>query len=332
MCHKPSMSLAMIVKDEEKHIGKCLDSVKDLVEEIIVVDTGSTDNTIDICHSYNARVFCFKWNNDFSEARNYGLDKVTCDWVLWLDADEELAEGNRGELYNQSLFEDCDAFSLPLINYFGEEVNLDEYAQIAQPRMFRNDKGFRFENKIHEWLNISSAYEKGRVGFLDLKIFHYGYLNSQIENKYKFERNVKMLLQELNEDKSHAWTHYYLAMEYYRRRYFKEAFDNINRSILMFLNEGIIPPPSMLYSLKYSILIETGSWDGAWPGIKSAVTMFPDYVDLKFYMGVILFYKKMYLEAVACFEECIKLGEKNLNYLGLSGLGSFRAWYLDVSC
>ena len=79
-----------------------------------------------------------------------------------MDADEELAEGNRGELYNQSLFEDCDAFSLPLINYFGEEVNLDEYAQIAQPRMFRNDKGFRFENKIHEWLNISSAYEKGR--------------------------------------------------------------------------------------------------------------------------------------------------------------------------
>ena len=158
------------------------------------------------------------------------------------------------------------------------------------------------------------------------------YLNSQIENKYKFERNVKMLLQELNEDKSHAWTHYYLAMEYYRRRYFKEAFDNINRSILMFLNEGIIPPPSMLYSLKYSILIETGSWDGAWPGIKSAVTMFPDYVDLKFYMGVILFYKKMYLEAVACFEECIKLGEKNLNYLGLSGLGSFRAWYFKGLC
>lgn len=330
---KKSLSLAMIVKDEEDCIKRCLDSIMNLVEEIVIVDTGSTDKTIEICRSYNnAQVFSYPWNNNFAEARNFGLDKVTGDWVLWLDADEEVAGGDRDQLNHPTLFDDYDALSVPLINFYGERVDFDQFAQIAQPRLFRNHMGFRFENKIHEWLNVSSAYEKNRVGFLDLKIYHYGYMDSQVENKQKSIRNVNLLLQELEEDKSHAWTHYYLAMEYYRRRDFKKAFEHVNQSISMFIKNGTIPPPSMLYSLKYSILIETGSWEGAWPSIKSAVTLFPDYVDLKFYMGVILYYKKMYQEALACFKECIELGENNLNYLSLKGLGSFRAWFFIGLC
>ena len=330
--NKKSLSLAMIVKDEENCIKRCLDSVINLVDEIIIVDTGSTDKTIEICRSYNAQVFPYPWNNNFAEARNFGLDKVTKDWVLWLDADEEVAPENRDQLNKETLFDDYDALSVPLINFYGEKVNYDEVVQIAQPRFFRNHMGFRFENKIHEWLNLSSAYEKDRVGFLDLKIYHYGYMNSQVENKQKFKRNVSLLLRELEEDKSHAWTHYYLAAEYYRSNDFKKAFEYVNQSIKLFINDGIIPPPSMLYSLKYSILMETGSWEGAWPGIKSAVQMFPDYVDLRFYMGVILYYKKMYQEALDCFRECIEMGESNLNYLTIKGLGSFRAWFYAGLC
>ena len=93
-----SLSLAMIVKDEEQCIKRCLDSVVDLVDEIVIVDTGSTDKTIEICRSYNAQVFPYPWNNNFAEARNFGLDKVTKDWVLWLDADEEVAPENRCSL------------------------------------------------------------------------------------------------------------------------------------------------------------------------------------------------------------------------------------------
>lgn len=330
--NRKSLSLAMIVKDEENCIKRCLDSVINLVDEIVIVDTGSTDNTIEICRSYNAQVFPYLWNNNFAEARNFGLDKVTRDWVLWLDADEEVAQENRNQLNNQALFDDYDALSVPLINFFGEKVNYDEVVQIAQPRFFRNYMGFRFENKIHEWLNLSSAYEQNRVGFLDLKIYHYGYMNSQVENKRKFSRNVGLLLRELEEEKNHVWTHYYLAAEYYRNNEFNKSFDHVNQSIMLFINEGIIPPPSMLYSLKYSILLETGSWEGAWPSIKYAVQMFPDYVDLKFYMGVILYYRQMYPAALDCFRECIEMGEQNLNYLCIKGLGSFRAWFYMGLC
>ena len=326
------LSLAMIVKDEENGINRCLDSVKDLVDEIAIVDTGSADRTIEICRSYNAQVFSYPWNNNFADARNFGLDKVTGQWILWLDADEEVVQEDRDQLNNDSLFEDYDALSVPLINFFGDQVDLDQVAQIAQPRIFRNHKGFRFENKIHEWLNLSTAYAKDRVGFIDLKIYHYGYMNALIEDKQKYQRNVNLLLKELEADKDNPWTHYYLATEYYRRRDFKKSFEQVNQSISLFLKQGVIPPPSMLYSLKYSILIETGSWEGAWPGIQSAVKMFPDYVDLKFYMGVILYYKKMIPEALKSFEECIEIGEDNLNYLSLKGLGSFRAWYYKGLC
>lgn len=326
-----NISVTMIVKDEENGIGRCLNSVKDFVDEIVVVDTGSRDRTIEICRSYNAQVFSFPWNNNFAEARNFGLDKVTGEWVIWLDADEEVVQDNKN-LNRDTLSKDYDAFSVPLINFFGDHVDFDQVAQIAQPRIFRNHRGFQFENKIHEWLNISSAYEKERVGFIDLKIYHYGYMDSVVADKQKYNRNVNLLLQELKEDKDHAWTHYYLAAEYYRRRKFKEAFEHVNQSIFLFLSSQMIPPPSMLYSLKYSILIETGSWEGAWPGIKSAVQMFPDYVDLKFYMGVILYYKKQYEEALTCFKECIQLGEDNLNYLSVKGLGSFRAWHFIGQC
>lgn len=90
--NQKNLSLAMIVKDEEDCIKRCLDSVINLVDEIIIVDTGSTDKTVEICQSCNAQVFSYQWNNDFAAARNFGLDKVTRDWILWLDADEEVAE------------------------------------------------------------------------------------------------------------------------------------------------------------------------------------------------------------------------------------------------
>ncbi|MBK7632424.1 MAG: glycosyltransferase family 2 protein [Ignavibacteriales bacterium] len=85
----PTLSLSMIVKNEERHLARCLSSVKDVVDEIVIVDTGSTDNTIEIAESFNAKIFHFDWVNDFSAARNFALTKCIGNWILYLDADEE---------------------------------------------------------------------------------------------------------------------------------------------------------------------------------------------------------------------------------------------------
>lgn len=84
------LTLCMIVKNEERYISRCLSSVQDIVDEIVIADTGSQDNTKDICKSFQARVFDFEWENDFAKARNYALQHAEGDWILMLDADEEL--------------------------------------------------------------------------------------------------------------------------------------------------------------------------------------------------------------------------------------------------
>ena len=95
---KSTLSLCMIVKNEEKHLVKCLKSVRDVVDEMIIVDTGSTDKTIDIARVFGAKVFDFPWTGDFSAARNHSLAQATGDWILVLDADEVISARDFDEL------------------------------------------------------------------------------------------------------------------------------------------------------------------------------------------------------------------------------------------
>ena len=83
-----TLSICMIVKNEEELLARCLNSVKDLVDEIVIVDSGSTDKTLQIAKSFGAKIFYFEWCNDFSKARNFAFSKATSDYILWLDADD----------------------------------------------------------------------------------------------------------------------------------------------------------------------------------------------------------------------------------------------------
>src|SRR4030066_756382 len=91
---RPTISACMIVKNEEKFLAQCLKSIKDAVDEIIIVDTGSTDNTVEIAQSFGAKVYHHPWRNSFSEARNHSLSYATCDWILQIDADEALEQSD----------------------------------------------------------------------------------------------------------------------------------------------------------------------------------------------------------------------------------------------
>lgn len=147
-----TISLCMIVKNEERVLKRCLDSVADLVDELIIVDTGSTDATMQIAASYsNARVYEFAWIHDFAAARNYAFSKATCDYIYSADADEVLDEENRErfKILKQVLLPEVEIVQMKYGNQlqFGTVYNFDEE---YRPKLFKRLRTFEWEEAIHE--------------------------------------------------------------------------------------------------------------------------------------------------------------------------------------
>ena len=325
----------MIVKNEEKLLSKCLESVQNLVEEIIIVDTGSTDKTKEICDKYQAKTYDFIWTESFSEARNFGINKATKEWILWLDADEEIIIKNIEEFKNSLESNKKNLYLIPIINYYGSSSPDPNLSYLfASHRLFRNHQGFKFMGNIHEQLTKQNLDEKG-LGEIEIipyiEIHHYGYMDSVVKDKKKNERNLNLLKKEKKNSNYDPWIDYHIASEYYRMKEYEKAFTEVNSSIIRFLQIQQLPP-SLLYKLKYEILILLKSYEGAKTGIDKAIALYPKYVDLHFYKGIILFQEKLFEEALVVFKHCLELGESQIQYLILAGTGSYAAWYFIGCC
>lgn len=335
MNRRPTITLCMIVKDEELFIETCLRSVTDWIDEMIIVDTGSTDRTVEICRSMGATVLHYPWNNHFADARNFGLAQATTDWILYLDADEEMEPLGEYDLHAHLDDTDASILSLHLVNYIGEMPNEDDAFHIAHPRFFRNHLGLKFQYPIHETLNIEEVFPSQShidiTGVIPLKLLHRGYMEPIVLQKNKYERNMTLLQQEARNQSANPWIEYHIASEHYRVRKYEQAFEYVNLSIVRFIQAGKMPP-SLLYKMKYAILLQTGSVDGAWPGIEKAIALYPDYVDLHFYKGVIFYVKGWFKAAIDVFKHCLLLGETTSQHLTLRGTGSFHASYYIGLC
>ncbi|AYD39066.1 glycosyltransferase [Clostridium fermenticellae] len=327
------ISLCMIVKDEENFIDSCLKSAKDLADEIIIVDTGSTDKTRKICEKYKAKIFYLPWKDNFAEARNYGISKANGKWILWLDADEEIIIKNKNKFYQTLMDEKGYIYLVPIINYYGDfPIDINRSYLFSSYRLFRNHRDIKFTGKIHEHLTMNYSgeiYSEKALPYIEIN--HYGYLDSIIRKKEKITRNLKILENEKTEPNYSPWIDYHIASEYYSLKKYTKALYEINLSIIGFLKNYKLPP-SLLYKLKYDILINTENYNEAKFGIEKAIKLYPDYVDLYFYKGIILFKENSFKEAILVFNQCIKLGEGNSKYLILSGAGSYLSWYFIGCC
>lgn len=189
------LSLAMIVKNEEAVLGHCLESVRGLVDEIVIVDTGSSDATVEIAEAHGARVFPFEWVNDFALARNHALDRCTGDWLLVLDADEAIDALDHALIRKTCEEGAAPAYHLILRNYFsdGDKTLMDSpaqpndsrysegkdfgyYADFRGLRLCRRMPGVGFTGRIHELLDPYFVAQKLPIGQLDAVIHHFGKL------------------------------------------------------------------------------------------------------------------------------------------------------------
>ncbi|MFD0670320.1 glycosyltransferase [Cohnella sp. GCM10027633] len=323
---RPLVSLCMIVRDEEMFLKSCLNSVGPFAEEIVVVDTGSADRTIDIAKEAGAQVHSFNWNGSFAEARNYGLERATGQWILYMDADEQL-EVHDVHRWLEALHDpSARALAIRIVNYYGkDEVKESDAYLLSQIRLFRNDLGLTFEGAIHEQLNLREKLPglKG-VSVLPAEIHHYGYIDSIADAKGKQMRNAELLEAEQEKPDYHPWVDYHVANLYYQDRGYKSAVEWVNRAIKRFLERKEVPP-SMLYKLKYEALLKAGYTDDALLGIDKAIRMYPDYVDLHYCKGRLLYSARRYAEASESFQTCLALGDGHPFYLVQRGAGSFLA-------
>lgn len=150
----PTVTLCMIVKNEERTLARCLSSVSDVVDEIVIVDTGSTDRTKDIAREFTDRIYDFEWTNDFAAARNHAFSLATTDYIMWLDADDVLLAEDAARLKAtlNDLSAGIDAISMPYHLAFDEDGRL--LSSLRRNRIVKRERGFRWIGQVHEYLEV----------------------------------------------------------------------------------------------------------------------------------------------------------------------------------
>lgn len=319
---KGSLSLCIIAKNEEDNISRCIGSCEHIVDEIIVVDTGSKDNTIKIAQSLGAKVISIPWENDFSKARNKAVKAATCEWILYLDCDEVLDFEGSFELKELLASEETqegqnEGFCLNLINVVDNQKTLN-YASL---RIFRNRPEYEFRGRIHEQIfpSISEKYSEDAIKVLGFNFYHYGYDKNLSDIESKKKRNIE-IFNSYEESEKDGFFYYNLANEYTRSGDSKKAIENylLARTTPAYDNGFKLFLPVYLtksyYDLKdYSAAIAIGL---------EYLEEYPTFKDLNFIVAVCYYESGNY---VKCKEYIMKyIDLRNQNY-------GFPEFYLDSS-
>ena len=309
---KYSISLCMIVKNEEEFLRRCLESVKKIVNEIIIVDTGSTDKTVEIAEAFNAKIYNFVWNGDFADARNFSIKNASSDYILVLDADEYLDENS--ELIQENLVTEKDYYIVNIKNYLDSQIFNHQAI-----RVFRNNRGFIYKGKIHEHLNIED-YEGLTKETAKILIHHTGYTSNLYTKKNKHERNLKLLLEEVQNHPS-GYNYFNLGNQYKANGEFDKAlgaykkafFLSKDRVYLSYLLDQM--GKCLLYLKRYEEGIEL---------IENSIHAYPTYTNLYYTLGE-LYESHGYLkDAEDCYLKCLELGEVT-DQQTTEGVGGFLA-------
>ncbi|MBW4085584.1 glycosyltransferase [Paenibacillus sp. S150] len=322
----PDLSLCMIVKNEARHLERCLSSVAGLVAEIIIADTGSADNSVEIALEYGARVLNIPWEGNFAKARNLALRQASCSWILVLDADEA-ASGWRAEVLNKLLGEQqVHGYFLPFIHYVGKAAG-GEYVTDNVCRLFRNDERIVFQGSIHEEAASSIwAIPGGNIAYAALPIRHYGYLDAELRRKDKTSRNLQLIHAALQLDPASIPLLYALGTEHYQQGEYGAAAD-ILLPLLKTVPSGSGYLPDIYLKTAYA-LQASGRPEEAGTVFEAGLRLFPDFTDLlESYAGLLL--EKGDLEKpYRLLKKALQSGDTSQRYPSSTGSGTSRTGFV----
>ena len=281
------LSLCMIVKNEEEKIGSLLSEVQDWVDEMVVVDTGSSDNTIEIAKSHGARVTQVDWVDDFSAARNRSLEMAQGKWILWLDADDQIPPTESVKLKNllegQSNPEVTDSISAWTFRICNTQDEGNTGSEFLQIRLFPNHPRLRFQFPVHEQILPALESMGAKIHHSGIKIFHTGYLNPEII-KNKQIRNLKILKKQIQEG-AHVTpvTLFSLAGAHFDLGEFHEARRNYHKAMTLSGKKGCDPHVFQAAPIKAAAcLAELGDLKQAYEELQAYFSTYnqrPDWIS-----------------------------------------------------
>ena len=301
------VSACVITKNEAENLPSWLRSMSNLADEMIVVDTGSTDDTVKIARNAGAKVYTFDWCDDFSAAKNYALSKAAGEWILFLDADEYIPESDyqavRDLLASRHRDNNIIGFMCRLINIDVDDNNryIDAVYQI---RIFRNLPELRYVRPIHETLKFHGKKEVQMQYVTDFIIYHTGYSAHVLEKK--LQRNLKLLLEKKKTGDYIEADDYYLADTYYSLREYEKAIKYVRRAIknnVMLVGNGI----RMYLILIQAMILQNYSDDEINKAIQEGEKKYPKAAELPFLAGQNAWQKKDYINADIKFRQALEM-------------------------
>ena len=304
------LSIAMIVKNEEKNIEKCLKALEPLKDkinyEVIVVDTGSTDNTINIARKYTEKIYEHQWTDDFAEMRNLSIKHCNGDWILVIDADEILENPSELIEFFKEKHKAYNSAIIRLNNY----TSKDMYVIGGLVRLFKNDDDFFYVGRVHE-----QPMFKNPTCMTNITFNHYGYIRNDYElMKYKYDRNIKLLLKDLDEGKDTVYTLFQLSQTYSMGNKKNEALKSIEKAYNMVRNnKDTINETKYLYIYRQLAieLFYMGNYERTIEVCKQALLLGNRFIDFYYMLAKSNKFLKNYSKAEKYFNEYFKLYEKN---------------------
>lgn len=298
------LSIVMMVKNEEKYLDKTLfalnDLRRDIDSELIILDTGSNDSTVEIAKKYTDKVYFAKWNNNFADMRNISISYASGEWILILDADEKLTNYNRlKDFFSSDLHKKYNSATIELKNIFDDKE--ERYSISPLLRIFKNVDGFRYEGAIHEQPKYKGPIYNNIASF-----DHYGYMyeDEEIRQK-KTSRNMKLLLEEIEKKPNDPYTNYQLGKSYISFLNNNEAVFYIEKSWNLYNKKGRVP------------LFVTGDLLGLYVVTKSYIkceNLCMKYIksdnkniDVYYYLAVSQKYLGKYKESIKSYERYLYL-------------------------
>jgi len=310
-----TISLCMITRDEENYLEQCLSSAKDIADEVIVVDTGSTDKTKEIAKKFGAKIFDFKWNDDFSAARNEAIKHAAKDWILVLDADEAIEKKDlkiiKNAIENPGGFVGFQLDQRSYINEFfeGAVKNNSDFELVKKyplyisnflVRLFKNRIGLYFRHKVHELIEDSIEEKNLKYKKLDIVLHHFGSLKEAGLVNVRVEQYSKIILKQIEDEPENARYNYQAARMYLGRNDFSSALKYFEKAA------KINPRYKLVFSEIAKIYLQVNDKNRAIEYFKKSVKYNPENPSPANNLAVVYMSVGKFIEAKKILEEQLK--------------------------